>query len=77
MGMIRMQNEALTSAMVLAMCRRAELDWRSAQSTARRVEVEDVVCFMLLGFGSGLRGEEVPLVSLEGLLTFWTETREE
>ena len=32
---------------------------------------------MLLGFGSGLRGEEVPLVSLEGLLTFWSETREE
>jgi hypothetical protein len=77
MGMIRRQNKALTSAMVLAMCRRAELDWRSAQSTARRGEVEDVVCFMLLGFGSGLRGEEVPLVSLEGLLTFWKETREE
>ena len=32
---------------------------------------------MLLRFGSGLRGEEVPLVSLEGLLTFWKETREE
>jgi hypothetical protein len=32
---------------------------------------------MLLGFGAGLRGEEVPLVSLEGLLTFWTETRDE
>ena len=28
MGMIRRQNEALTSAMVLAMCRRAEADWR-------------------------------------------------
>jgi len=63
--------------MVLAMCRRAETDWRSAQTTARRIEVEDTVCFMLLGFGAGLRGEEVPLVSLEGLLTFWIETREE
>jgi hypothetical protein len=77
MGMIRRQNEALTSAMVLAMCRRAEADWRTAQSAVRRIEVEDTVCFMLLGFGSGLRGEEVPLVSLEGLLTFWKETREE
>lgn len=77
MGMIRRQNEALTSAMVLAMCRRAEADWRTAQSAGRRIEVEDTVCFMLLGFGSGLRGEEVPLVSLEGLLTFWKETREE
>jgi hypothetical protein len=53
------------------------MDWWSAQTTVRRIEVEDTVCFMLLGFGAGLRGEEVPLVSLEGLLTFWTETREE
>jgi hypothetical protein len=36
---------------------------------------EDAVCFMLIAFGAGLRGEEVPLVSLEGLLHFWTETR--
>jgi hypothetical protein len=32
---------------------------------------------MLLGFGAGIRGEEAPLVNLEGLLTFWMETREE
>ena len=57
MGMIRRQNEALTSAMVLAMCRRAEADWRTAQSAERRIQVEDTVCFMLLGFGSGLRGK--------------------
>jgi hypothetical protein len=37
--------------------------------------MEDAVCFMLIAFGAGLRGEEVPLVSLEGLLHFWTETR--
>jgi len=29
---------------------------------------------VLIGFGVGLRGEEVPLVSLEGLLYFWEET---
>ena len=40
-----------------------------------QIDVEDTVCFMLLGFGAGLRGEEVPLVNLEGLLTFWMETR--
>lgn len=33
------------------------------------------MCFMLLAFGAGLRGKEVPLVSLEGLLHFWEETR--
>ena len=27
-------------------------------------------------FGAGLRGEEVPLMLMEGLLTFWTESRE-
>jgi hypothetical protein len=36
---------------------------------------EEAVCFMLIAFGTGLRGEEVPLVSLEGLLNFWMETR--
>jgi hypothetical protein len=32
---------------------------------------------MFLGFGTGLRGKKVNLVSLEGLLTFLMETREE
>jgi hypothetical protein len=77
MGMIQRQNEALTSPMVLAMCVQAERYWRSTQSTWRRIEVEDTVCFMLLGFRTGLRDKEVPLVSLEGLLTFCMETREE
>ena len=31
---------------------------------------------MLIAFGAGLRGKEVPLVSLKGLLQFWQETRE-
>jgi len=34
------------------------------------------VCFMPIAFGAGLQGKEVPLVSLEGLLQFWQETRE-
>ena len=40
--------------------------------------MEDAGCFMPIAFGAGLRGEEVPLVSLEGLLQFWQEqeTRE-
>ena len=31
--------------------------------------------FVLIGFGDGLRGEEIPLVSLKGLLLFWDETQ--
>ena len=30
----------------------------------------------VIAFRTGFRGEEVPLVSLEGLLNFWMETRE-
>jgi hypothetical protein len=59
------------------MCSIAEGEWRATQNPARQIDVEDTVCFMLLGFGARLRGEEVPLVNLEGLLTFWMETREE
>ena len=77
--MVRRQNEALTSKLVLRirMCSVAEGEWRAAQNPARQIDVEDTVCFMLLGFGARLRGEEVPLVNLEGLLMFWMETREE
>ena len=75
MGMVGRQNEALTSKMALGVCVEAERIWEMARSDTKRVEMEDAVCFMLIAFGAGLRGEEVPLVSLEGLLHFWTETR--
>ena len=76
MGMVRRQNEALTSELVLAMHRVAEEEWQGARSQATRENLEEVMAFMLIGFGSGLRGEEVPLTSLEGLLTFWNDTAE-
>jgi hypothetical protein len=75
MGMVRIQNEALTLRLVLGICAEAEQIWGTARSDTKRVEMEDAVCFMLIGFGGGLRGEEVLLVSLEGLLNFWMETR--
>jgi hypothetical protein len=75
MGMVRRQNEALTSKLALGVCAEAERIWEMARSDTKRVEMEDAVCFMLIAFGAGLRGEEVQLVSLEGLLHFWMETR--
>jgi hypothetical protein len=42
----------------------------------RKEELEDTTCFMLAAFGAGLQGEEVPLLLVEGLLTFWTVSRE-
>jgi hypothetical protein len=77
MGMVRRQNEALTSPLVLGVCAAGEDAWRQSPSEVDRKMIEDTVCFMLIAFGAGLRGEEVPLVLLEGLLTFWMSTRAE
>ncbi len=75
MGMVRRQNEALTSKLILGVYAEAKKIWSLAHSEVKRTEMEDAVCFMLIAFGMGLRGEKVPLVSLEGLLNFWMETR--
>jgi len=77
MGMVRRQNKALTSLLLLGVCAAGEEAWRQSPSKEDRRAIEDTVCFMLIAFGAGLRGEEVPLVSLEGLLTFWMLTRAE
>jgi hypothetical protein len=76
MGMISKQNEALSSALALAVCEAAETRWNSATEEGAREELKDTICFMLVAFGAGLQGEEVPLLSMEGLLTFWMESRE-
>jgi len=68
MGMVRRQNEALTSNLVMGICAEADKLWARARTDIKHLEMEDAVCFMLIAFGAGLRGEEVPLVSLEGLL---------
>ncbi len=75
MGMIHRQNEALTSSLAIAICAEAEAHWHSPIGDNEREELEDTVVFMLAAFGAGLRGEEVPLLSLDGLLTFWDESR--
>ena len=38
-------------------------------------ETESVIFFMIIGFGIPLKGEEVPLIVIDGILTFWEETR--
>jgi hypothetical protein len=76
-GMIRKQNQALTSALVMAVCVVAEARWHLPIGDELREELEDSVCFMLAAFRVGLGGEEVPLISMEGLLTFWDESRME
>ena len=75
MGMIRRQNEALTLALAMTICAEAESRWHLPVQDDAREELEDMVVFMLTALGAGLRGEEVPLISLDGLLTFWDESR--
>ena len=33
------------------------------------------MCYVLIGYGASLRGEEVPLTSMKGMRFFWEETR--
>jgi hypothetical protein len=74
MGVVRVQNEALTSNQVLGLMELIYEEWTEAEEGPQREALEELGCFVLIGFGVGLRGEEVPLVSLEGLLYFWEET---
>jgi hypothetical protein len=76
MGVVQQQKEALTSKLVLGICAKAKRIWGQAWLDTKRMEMEDAVCFMLIAFGAGLQGEEVPLVLLKGLLHFWGEIQE-
>ncbi|KAL7530332.1 hypothetical protein ACHAXR_005039, partial [Thalassiosira sp. AJA248-18] len=60
---------------MLAMLKLAEDDLDKARTEAERKMIEELCCFVIIGFCVSLRGEEVPLVSLEGLLKFWEETK--
>jgi hypothetical protein len=54
MGMVCIQNEALGSKLVLGICAETERIWGTARLDTKRLEMEDAVCFMLIGFGAGL-----------------------
>jgi hypothetical protein len=72
MGEIRIQNNPFTSEIVLALDKVCEEVW--ASDPQRRADVEDLMCYILAEYCGDLRGEEVPLLSLTGLLQFWNES---
>ena len=74
MGQIRKQNEAFTSDIIHAMDKITEELWVVAESEEEKAALEELMLFVLAGFCAGLRGEEVPLISLKGMLEFWQET---
>jgi len=74
MGQVRKQNEAFTPGIIRAMDEVAEEEWVSALTGEEREEIEITMSMVILTFCTALRGEEVSLVSLTGLLAFWEET---
>ena len=75
MGQVRYQNEPLTPEIILGLDAIITEEWRNSLDDAHRESLEELMCFVLIGFGCSLRGEEVPLVSLRGILKFWDETQ--
>ena len=60
--------------MVLASDDILEREWQGFTFSKHREAIEELMSFVPVGFRAGLRGEEIPLVSLKGLLFFWDET---
>jgi hypothetical protein len=76
MGEVRRQNEALSSQMVLAILREVDQEWLSNPVDEIRRPLEEFAAALLISFGTALRGEEVTLVSLRGMLETWEECTE-
>ena len=74
MGVTRKQDEALTSEQLRALQELGDLLWERAEGVEEKRRIANVMAFVVIGFCASLRGEEVPLVSLKGLLSFWEET---
>ena len=76
MGVHREQNEALSAEQLTAVLNMCERDWVKSRSEEEKKDIESLASFIIIGFCLSLRGEEVPLVVIEGILQFWDETRE-
>ena len=76
MGVIRKQDEAITSEQMKALLEVGEELWKKATTVREKRKIANTITFAVIGFCASLRGEEVPLVSMKGLLTFWEETME-
>ena len=75
MGEKKFQNEALTPGMVIGLSNMLDEAWRSGRDEQNRESLKEIMAYILTGFGAGLRGEEVPLTSMIGMLYFWEETQ--
>lgn len=75
-GVIRRRNFGLSKEAIHGLLDLLERDWRADITRERRENVELLAVFVISSYLGGLRGEEVPLLSMKGLIQFWNETRE-
>ena len=76
-GVVKFQNKALASVLVVDLSNLMEDAWRSTANENYRECLEELMSYVIIRCGTGLRGEEVPLTSLKRLCHFWAETRED
>ena len=72
-GIQHKQNEPLTVALMLAILKLTKQDWKRSKSSYKKKTIKEAMCFMIIGFMLSLRGEEVPLILLAGLIEYWSE----
>ena len=76
MGVIRFQDEALTVGQLLGALDLLEEEWQSLGDEDVRIKrVEELGAFMCIGFCASLRGEEVPLTDIRGVVQYWKATQ--
>ena len=75
MGMIRRKNMGLTSEMTHLLLDLMNEDWMKSRDTRSKKKIAEVAVYLLCTVCGGLRGEEVFLISLRGLITFWKRTQ--
>lgn len=71
----RNQDYALTSESVAALLALLETEWERTDQAQERMKLEDLAVYVLCTFAAGLRGEEVPLLSLLGMRKFYAQSR--
>ncbi len=71
MGVIRKQNEALSSQQLLVLLEIAEARWRELPEGPEKKRLEEVAAFVCIGFSASLRGEEISLTSIQGMIEYW------
>ena len=73
MGVIKKQDFGVTSEMVTALLEVWDAEYRK-EGLFRRRDIYFLAAAVVIGFFGGLRGEEVFLTLLKGMLKFWEGT---